>query len=187
MRPGTDERSMPRGTWPGIVALAGMTVLAYAPALLRGGFVWDDDFHVTHNQFLRTWDGLRAIWASPGAMLQYYPLTHTSLWLEWQVFGAAPAGYHAVNILLHAANASLLWLVLRRLALPGAWLAAALFALHPVHVESVAWITEIKNVQSGCLYLLAALAYLGFALPRDGEAPRRRGSSWRSSSTSAPS
>jgi hypothetical protein len=156
----------------GVVALVTMTALAYLPAM-RGGFIWDDDFHVTQNRLLRTWDGLRAIWLEPGAMLQYYPLTHTTLWLEWRLWELAPAGYHAVNVVLHAANASLLWLVLSHLAVPGAWVAAAVFALHPVHAESVAWITEIKNVQSGLFYLLAGLAYLHHALPVRGEASRR--------------
>src|SRR5207244_13160763 len=105
-------------------------------------------------------DGVRRIWLEPGAVPQYYPLTFTSLWLEHHLWGVQPLGYHLVNVLLHGANAILVWVIGRRLALPGAWLAAAMFAVHPVHVESVAWVAERKNVLSGARYLAAFLAYL---------------------------
>jgi len=137
-------------------------LLAYLPAL-GNGFVWDDDDYVTANTTLRSLAGLGRIWLEPGAVPQYYPLTFTSLWLNYQIGGAAPLGYHLVNVLLHATSAVLLWRVLRALAVPGALLAAALFAVHPVHVESVAWATERKNTLSGVLYLGSMLAYLRFA------------------------
>jgi tetratricopeptide (TPR) repeat protein len=140
------------------------TLVAYLPAL-QGGFVWDDDSYVTANRTLRDLDGLRSIWLEPGTTPQYYPLVFTSFWIEYQLWGTTPLGFHVVNVLLHATNALLVWLVLARLHVGGAWLAALVFALHPVHVESVAWITERKNVLSGCFYLAAALAYLRFALP----------------------
>jgi tetratricopeptide (TPR) repeat protein len=124
---------------------------------LRAGFIWDDDAYVTNNQALRTFGGLGRIWLSPGATPQYYPLTFTSFWIEHQIFGDRPFGYHLTNVALHGLNAILVWLVLARLAMPGAWLAAAVFAVHPVHVESVAWITERKNLLSGALYLTALL------------------------------
>jgi len=149
-----------------------MTFLAYLP-VLSAGFIWDDDTHVTNQPLLATWDGLRAIWLQPGATPQYYPLTHSTFWLEYHLFALQPLGYHVVNVVLHTVNASLVWLVLERLAVPGAWLAAAVFALHPVQVETAAWITELKNLQSGLFYLLAMLAYLRFALPGPGAGSKR--------------
>jgi len=138
-----------------------LTLAAYTPAL-RGGFVWDDDSYVTENPTLRSPGGLAAIWFKPGATYQYYPLVFTSFWTEYHLWKLQPFGYHLVNVLLHALNAILLWRVLRCLQIPGSWLAAAIFAVHPVMVESVAWITERKNVLSGLFYLLAALAWLRF-------------------------
>jgi tetratricopeptide (TPR) repeat protein len=139
-----------------------LLILAYLPAL-RSGFIWDDDFYVTENQALRSMSGLRRIWLDPAATPQYYPLVHTSFWVEYHVWGLKPLGFHAVNLGLHALAALLLYLVLRRLEVLGAWLAAAIFALHPVEVESVAWIAERKNVLSAVFYLAAASAYLRFA------------------------
>ena len=155
----------------GAVLLVAATLCAYAPAL-HGEFVWDDDVIVLLNRTLRSADGLRRIWLEPGAVLQYYPLVHTSYWLEYHAWGREPFGYHLVNVLLHAVNAVLVWRLLRRLAVPGAFAAAAIFALHPVHVESVAWISERKNVLSGAFYLAAILAYLRFR-PLDASPPSR--------------
>jgi len=156
----------------GTLVLLAATVIAYVPAF-RAGFIWDDDAYVTENSTLRTADGLRRIWTEPGAVPQYYPLVHTTFWLEYHAWGLNPVGYHAVNVLLHAINALLVWRVLRRLELRGAWLVAAVFALHPSEVESVVWITERKNALSGLFYLLALLAYLRFA-PLVGDARNRR-------------
>jgi tetratricopeptide (TPR) repeat protein len=150
--------------------LVAVTLLAYLPAL-QAGFIWDDDDYVTKNEMLRTLNGLRRIWLEPGSTPQHYPLTFTSFWLEYHLWGLQPFGYHLVNVLLHALNALLFWRVLRVLDVPGAWLAATVFALHPMHVESVAWITERKNVLSGAFYLGAALAYLRFSPPRVGQSP----------------
>src|SRR5213595_1215055 len=146
------------------LALALLVVAAYLPAL-HAGFIWDDDAYVTANATLRTLDGLRRIWLEPGAVPQYYPLTFTSLWLDHHLWGVQALAYHLVNVLLHGLDAILVWVIGRRLALPGAWFAAAVFAVHPVHVESVAWVTERKNVLSGAFYLTAFLAYLRFAPP----------------------
>ena len=140
--------------------LLGATVAAYWPAL-RGGFIWDDDGHVTRPD-LRSWHGLERIWFDLGATQQYYPLLHSAFWLEHRWWGDAAVGYHLTNVLLHVTAACLFGLVLRRLAVPGAGIAALVFALHPVEVESVAWISEQKNTLSTVFYLLAALAYLRF-------------------------
>ena len=154
--------------WPRTALLAlGLVLLtfaAYAPAL-GAGFIWDDDDYVTQNPLLRDTDGLRRIWLTTDTP-QYYPLVFTTFWIEHRLWGSAPAGYHALNVLLHALNALLVAHVLRRLELRGAWWIAALFAVHPVHVESVAWVTERKNVLSALFYLLAFASWLRFE--RDG-------------------
>ena len=149
----------------GLAAIVLITALAYLP-IFRGGFIWDDETWITDNRLLRTFAGLRAIWLEPGRSPQYYPLTQTTLWLEYHLWGPHPLGYHLVNVALHALSAGLVWLTLARLAVPGAWVAAAVFALHPVHVESVAWAAELKNVQAGVFSLLALLLSLRFALGR---------------------
>jgi Tfp pilus assembly protein PilF len=151
--------------------LVAMTAAAYLPAA-RGGYVWDDDVYVEHNPTLTEDGGLRRIWLEIDATPQYYPLVHTAFWLEHRLWGDDPAGYHWINILLHALSAVLLWRILVLLEIRGAWAAAAIFALHPVHVESVAWITERKNVLSGVFYLASALAYLRWALAEEKRSPR---------------
>jgi Flp pilus assembly protein TadD len=154
-----------------------IVLVSYAPAF-QAGYVIDDENYVTENPTLRDRSGLKRIWFELGASPQYYPLVYTSFWLEYQAWELDPRGYHAVNILLHALNALLLWIILRRLNLPAAWFAAALFALHPVHVESVAWVAERKNVLSAAFYLLAIIAYMRFSgLDRPPDAAFRR--SWR--------
>lgn len=146
-----------------VFALGSLLVLAavaaYVPAL-KAGFVWNDDTYVTENPTLDGLGGLQLIWTDTKANEQYYPMVFTSYWIEKRLWGLAPLGYHLVNVLLHAANALLLWALLARLRLPGAGWAAALFALHPMCVESVAWVTERKNTLSLLLSLLAMLAYL---------------------------
>lgn len=145
-------------------AIVVATVAAYLPAL-RAGFVWNDDTYLTENPTLQAPNALTLIWTDPKASEQYYPLVFTTFWLEKQLWGLRPFGYHLVNVLLHTASALLLWWLLHRLGLPAGWLAAALFALHPVCVESVAWVTERKNTLSLLLSLLAAHAFLASREP----------------------
>ncbi len=140
--------------------LFAMTLLAYA-ATRHAGFVWNDPDYVTRAD-LRSWSGLWRIWFEVGSTEQHYPILHGAFWLEHRLWGDAAAGYHLVNVLLHAGSACLFAAILRRLAIPGAWLAAFIFALHPVAVESVAWISEQKNTLSTFFYLAAALVYLRY-------------------------
>jgi tetratricopeptide (TPR) repeat protein len=151
-------------------AVVAATILAYLPSL-SGRFIWNDSDYVTAPA-LRSLGGLARIWTDVGATQQYYPLLHSAFWLQHGLFGANPLGYHIVTLLLHAGSAVLFGLIVRKLLegdrekshYAGAgWLAALLFALHPVHVESVAWISEQKNTLSLAFYLGSALAYLGFA------------------------
>src|SRR5438270_12888582 len=144
-----------------VLLLAAVTILAYRPAW-NGGFLWDDDAYVTNNELLTAPDGLRRIWFSFDSPSQYFPLVYTTFRIERALWGLNPAGYHVVNILLHIANALLLWGLLARLRVPGAWVAGAIFALHPVQVESVAWITERKNVLMGFFFLLTIRAWVEF-------------------------
>lgn len=156
---GFSLRSRARRAIPGLVLLL-VPVLCYLPAL-RAGFVWDDRFLLTENPLMRLPDGLFRIWFST-ASYDYYPVTYSAFWAGWQWWGANPLGFHAANIALNALNGFLLWRVLLRLQIPGAWLAALVFAVHPVNAASVAWISEMKNTLSMAFYLGAALSFFGF-------------------------
>lgn len=147
----------------GCLIIAVMVV--YIPSL-HCGYIWDDDYYVTNNRALRGPGGLERIWTAPGATPQYYPMVFTSFWVEYQLFGLNPFVYHLNNILLHAANAVLLWLLLMQMGVPWAWFAAAVFALHPVQVESVTWISERKNVLSLLFGLTAMVVYCRFLMAR---------------------
>ncbi len=150
------------------LALALLTALSYLPAT-RAGFVWDDVI-ITGLPAVRDWGGLWRLWFDPGAAYlhgdvgegHYWPLTYSSFWLEHKLWGFSPVGYHVVNVLLHVVNTLLLWRVLLRLDVPVPWLIAALFAVHPLHVESVAWVIGRKDLLSALFYLAAILAWLYF-------------------------
>ncbi len=140
--------------------LVAATIISYWPSY-SGGFLWDDNRHITGNTFLRSFSGLWSIWFQIGATPQYYPLTHTSFWIEWQLWKDNPLGYHIVNVMLHTISSLLVVLFLKRIKLHGAWLAGFVFALHPVHVESVAWISERKNTLSVLFVLLTLITFPG--------------------------
>src|SRR5436309_820631 len=153
-----DERS----AWQLVAQAAvivGAVLLVYLPAW-RAGFVWDDEQLITANPLLRTFSGLIEIW-SGGRTADYFPMTNTVFWIERHLFGENATGYHAINILLHGADAILVWLVLHRLQIPGAWFAGLIFGIHPVHVESVAWTSELKNVLAMFFTLLSIFSFVG--------------------------
>jgi tetratricopeptide (TPR) repeat protein len=146
--------------WFLALVLVLVTFAAYQP-VWRAGVIWDDEELVTDNRMVQAPDGLRRMWLTTD-VLGYWPLTSSAWWLEWRLWGNHPTGYHAVNVLLHAINAVLVWAILWRLKVPGSWLAGCVFALHPVNVASVAWISEQKNMLSMLFYLIAILLYLRF-------------------------
>ena len=155
--------------WPGVV-LVSLVLVAYLPAV-RCGFVWDDDDWIVQNPMLVDLGGLRQILVQVNTAYQYYPLVWSSFWIERHLWGLNPTGYHILNILLQATAGLLLWRVLALLKLPGAWFAAAVFALHPIQVETVAWVSERKNLLSGAFYLAAASFYLRFAGFSESDGP----------------
>jgi len=136
------------------------SLLVFGPAL-QAGFIWDDDFHFTGNSNVARWKGLIDIWTSREAM--YYPLVLTTGWAVHKVVGFNPVVFHGLTLTFHVLNALLLVAVLRRFKIPGAWLAGMLFAWHPMQVESVAWISELKNTQS-VFFLLGSI----FSLQKSG-------------------
>ncbi|MBN1902671.1 tetratricopeptide repeat protein [Candidatus Sumerlaeota bacterium] len=144
-----------------LIFIAALVLVFYFPSL-KADFIWDDDDYVLKNENLKTWNGLIKIWLHPGSTYQYYPMVHTSFWLEYHIWKYNAFGYHLVNILLHGMNAVMIFLILRKLGISWAFLAALVFGLHPAHVESAAWITERKNVLSGFFYLLSLYSYFHF-------------------------
>ncbi len=150
-----------RGWWDrdwlkGVLLIAAL-LIAYQP-VWQAGFIWDDDAHLTANPCVVGPLGFKDIWTSTAARI--CPLTLSSFWLQHAIWGSGPLPYHLVTLLLHAAAAVVLWRVLVGLRVPGSWLGAALWALHPVQVESAAWITELKNTQSGLFYMLTGLFFV---------------------------
>jgi tetratricopeptide (TPR) repeat protein len=165
------ERAAPHGAraaawplWGGALLLVAATFAVYWPSLY-GDYLWDDSRYLTANPHVRDPAGLWTIWFQPLDLVRthYYPLALSSFWLEFHTWGLWPLGHHLINTTLHAATAVIAWLVMRRLEVPGAFIAAAVFALHPLQAESVAWISERKNVLCGVFYAIAFLAWLRFA------------------------
>ncbi|NQZ71405.1 MAG: tetratricopeptide repeat protein [Lentisphaeria bacterium] len=142
-----------------IAGLYLLAFIAYYPSV-GNGYIWDDNHYVTENEQLRSFEGLKNIWSKPKSIPQYYPVVHTSYWLEYQLWGLNPMGYHIINILLHATTALLIFLLFRQLKIPLPWLAAVIFVVHPVHVESVAWITERKNTLSLFFAIASLLCFI---------------------------
>jgi tetratricopeptide (TPR) repeat protein len=142
----------------GALVIAVVSWLVYQPAL-GGGFILDDDTLLTENTLVKAPDGLTRIWFSREPV-DYWPVSNSSLWLEWRIWESSPKGYHAVNLLLHVIDSLLVWLVLENLSIPGAFLAALLFAVHPVNVESVAWISQRKGLLALMFALVSTWLYL---------------------------
>src|ERR1019366_5752075 len=139
------------------MALLAITAAAYAP-IRTAGFVWDDPAFVMQGTAKTQGSYLKDIWLRPGATAQCYPMIYTAFWVESHLW-SSPAGYHVTNVLLHGANAVLIALLLEELGLSTAWLIGLCFALHPIQVESVAWVSELKNVLSTFFYLLAMAVF----------------------------
>ncbi len=157
----SEPRDPQRSTWQrnwlcGLLLIA-LVFIAYT-RVFNAGFIWDDESHLTQNPCIIGPLGLKEIWTSTRAV--YYPLVLTTFWTLHKFVGLNPVPYHVLNVLMHAGSAVLLWRVLRQLNIRGAWLGAALWALHPIMVQSVAWVTELKNTQSCLFYLLSIFCFL---------------------------
>lgn len=151
--------------WQRVILALVLILAAVIPELpaIHGRFQWDDEeMHITKNPNLHDAAGLVRTWIEPGSNSQYYPLAITGFWLEYHAFGADTTGYHVVNLAIHALNVLLAWGLLRRLRVSWAWLVALIFAMHPMIVESVAYISELKNLLSGAFFLLAAHSWLNW-------------------------
>ena len=142
----------------GVALIAIAAFVAYFPSI-NGEFILDDDKLVTANAIIKASDGLWRFWCTTEAA-DYWPMTNTTFWIEWRLWGINPAGYHVTNLILHIAEALLIWIILRKLSIPGAIFAALIFAVHPVNVESVAWISQRKNTMAMLFFLLSILWYL---------------------------
>src|SRR6266496_566119 len=151
------QRAFCGKNWLLTLLLIALVFVAYA-RVFNAGFIWDDESHLTQNPCIVGPLGLKEVWTTARAV--YYPLVLTTFWALHKVVGLTPWPYHLLNVLLHAGSAVLLWQILRQLNVRGAWLGAAMWALHPVMVQSVAWVTELKNTQSGFFYLVSIFCFL---------------------------
>jgi tetratricopeptide (TPR) repeat protein len=163
----------PLGWAVGAALIVLIALIAYFPSL-SNGFVADDDVLLTSNNIVKNSDGLRRFWCSVEA-IDYWPVTNTTFWIEWRMWGMNSTGYHVSNLILHMAETLLIWIILRKLSIPGAFLAALIFAVHPVNVESVAWISQRKNLTAMLFFLLSILWYLKYVKhdprPTSGRCP----------------
>jgi tetratricopeptide (TPR) repeat protein len=163
----------PLVTWLKGLALVGIGLWVFSPAW-SGGWVWDDTAEILRNGPIQSsWRAIAGMWTAP-AGADYFPLKETVQWFEWHLWGANPLGYHLVSISLHLVSGLLFWRLLVRLGVPFAWTAALFFAVHPIVVESVAWIAELKNTLSLPLLLASALAYASYDERRE-----RPGAAWK--------
>jgi tetratricopeptide (TPR) repeat protein len=130
--------------------------------VLHGDWLMDDVNYITQNPLLRDTAGLWKIWFEPGSFIEYYPLKASVEWIEWNLFGDDTLGYHLTNVVLHVVNALLVWRLLAKFGLQLAWLGGLIFAIHPAMIESVAWISELKNTLSLLPFLLAMGAWIDY-------------------------
>ena len=150
--------ALPFSVLAGAVLIAVTVLLAYLPSI-NGGFIWDDDLLLTKNNLINASDGLYRIWFTTEAT-DYWPISNTTLWIEWRLWGMNSTGYHITNLILHIVESLLIWMILRKLSIPGAFLAAMIFAVHPVNVESVAWIASRKNLMAMLFFLVSIFCFL---------------------------
>ncbi len=141
-----------------LILLTGLFV--YSPAF-HGGWLWDDDQEITANAVLADPAGLVQIWSGETGA-DYLPLKTSVQWMYFQVVKTNPTAWHLLNVVLHLANALLVWRLLSRLKVPQAWLGGLLFVAHPILVPSVAWVSELKNTLSLLFLLAAMLAWIRF-------------------------
>jgi protein O-mannosyl-transferase len=169
----------------GVALIALAVLLAYLPSL-GGGFLWDDESLVPNNRLLRSSSGLYDFWCTTKPP-DFWPITNTAFWIQWRMWATHPAGYHFSNLILHIAESLLIWTVLRKLSIPGAFLAALIFAVHPVNVQSVAWISQLKNTMAMLFFLLSILWYLkGMQRPDVQRADSQRADAQRAGHFSDP-
>ncbi len=146
------------GTLAGMALIVVAAIVCYMP-VMNGDFIMDDDGLLVKNRLIQASDGLCRLWCTNEA-IDYWPATNSLLWIEWRLWGTNTTGYHVGNLILHIAESLLIWIILRKLSIPGAFLAATIFAVHPVNVESVAWISQRKNMMAMLFFLLSIFWYL---------------------------
>jgi tetratricopeptide (TPR) repeat protein len=175
------------GASAGIAMIAIVTFIAYLPSI-NGGFILDDDRLLTENELIRASDGLYRFWCTTESV-DYWPATNNTFWIEWRLWRMHPAGYRVTNLILHIAEALLIWVILRKLSTAGAFWAAMLFAVHPVNVEAAAWIAQRKDLLAMLFFLLSILWYLKAIMPTAsvGMAPARsHGGPWEQEKIHSP-